>query len=253
MIINGINGANRQMKQMGMNPAMDSYSRSIQNQIAIAQKQLQEISSDKELAPEEKMKKRQEIQQQINDLNMQLRQHQMELRRERQQAEVSSMDDMPGGTRSTENTKAGSKSTGLSQANMTAMISADSSIKQADIQGSVATKLNGNSRILKSEIRQDQASGGDTQKKEEELAKLEQKAQGAASSQLSMLADAGRTMEEAAKADSRDDKENAAKEDSRDDKENAAKADGRESKDDKDAQLINGRDSAENVTVDIRL
>ena len=123
MTINGINGANTQMKQMGMNQATDSYGRNIQNQIANAQKQLQELSSNENMSLEEKMKKRQEIQQQINDLNMQLRQHQMEQRKEKQQAKSSSMDGMLGGTG---NTKAGGKGTGLSQASMTAMISADS-------------------------------------------------------------------------------------------------------------------------------
>lgn len=88
MKINGINGTNTQMGQMGMNQAADSYSRNIQSQIANAQKQLQELSSNEEMTLEEKMKKRQEIQQQISDLNMQLRQHQMEQRKEKQQAKV---------------------------------------------------------------------------------------------------------------------------------------------------------------------
>ena len=86
MTINGINGVNTQMKQMGMNQATDSYSRNIQSQIANAKKQLQELSSNEDMSLEEKMKKRQEIQQQISDLNMQLRQHQMEQRKEKQQA-----------------------------------------------------------------------------------------------------------------------------------------------------------------------
>ena len=81
MTINGISGANTQTAQMGMTQAMDPYSRNIQNQIANAQKQLQELSSNEEMTLEEKMKKRQEIQQQISDLNMQLRQHQIEQRR----------------------------------------------------------------------------------------------------------------------------------------------------------------------------
>ena len=224
MTINGINGANTQMKQMGMNQATDSYSRNIQSQIANAQKQLQELSSNEDMSLEEKMKKRQEIQQQISDLNMQLRQHQMEQRKEKQQAKSSSMDGMLGGTG---NTKAGGKGTGLSQASMTAMISADSSIKQAKVQGSVATKMEGRSGILKSEIKLDQAIGGDTRKKEEELAETEQKAQEAASSQLFTLADASRTMEEAAKADSREETEDKA---------------------DKNAKSINEKDADENVS-----
>ena len=196
MTINGINGANTQMGQMGMSQATDSYSRNIQNQIANARKQLQELSSNEDMTLEEKMKKRQEIQQQISDLNMQLRQHQMEQRREKQQAKSSSMDDMLGGTRKTE-----SKGTGLSQARMTAMISADNSIKQAKVQGSVATKMESRAGVLESEIKLDKVRGNDTQVKEEELAEVGQKAQAATSAQLSTLADASRTMEEAAQAD----------------------------------------------------
>ena len=207
MTINGINGASTQMGHMGMNQATDSYSRNIQKQIANAQKQLQELSSNEDMTLEEKMKKRQEIQQQISNLNMQLRQHQMEQRRaaqnrsDKQQAKSSSMDDMLGGT-----SKAESKSTGLSQASMTAMISAGCSIKQAKVQGSVATGMKGKAGVLESEIKLDKVRGNDTQAKEEELAAVEQKAQAATTSQLSTLADASRTMKEAAQADSKTDK-----------------------------------------------
>ncbi len=96
METNSINGINTQMGQMGMKQAADSYIRNSQNQIASAQKQLQELSSIKEMTQEEKMTKRQELQQQINDLNMQLRQYQTEQRREKQQKQ-SSFDDMTGG------------------------------------------------------------------------------------------------------------------------------------------------------------
>lgn len=216
MTINSINGANTQIKQMGASQATDSYSRNIQNQIANAQKQLQELSSNEDMTLEEKMKKRQEIQQQISDLNMQLRQHQMEQRRaamggsEKQQAKGSSMDDMLGGTKS--------GSSGLSQASMTAMISADTSMKQAKAQGSVAVKMEGRAGVLESEIKLDKVRGNDTQKKEEELADVEQKAQAATSSQLSVLADANKTMVEAAKTDSKDEKDTNAKEKGSDEK-----------------------------------
>ena len=193
MKINGINGANTQMGQMGMNQATDSYSRNIQNQIANAQKQLQELSSNGDMTLEEKMKKRQEIQQQISDLNMQLRQHQMEQRKEKQQAKGTSMDDMLGGTKGG---KSGSKSAGLSQASMTAMISADTSIKQAKVQGSVATSMEGRAGVLESEIKNNH--GSDVTKKQEELADVTQKAQAATASQMNTLAEANKAMEEAA-------------------------------------------------------
>ena len=60
----------------GIGQGADSYSKNIQNQIADAQKALQELSSNENLTMEEKRQKRQEIQQEIADLNQQLRQHQ---------------------------------------------------------------------------------------------------------------------------------------------------------------------------------
>ena len=206
MKINGISGSNAQMGQMGMNQATDSYSRNIQNQIANAQKQLQELSSNEEMTLEEKMKKRQEIQKQISDLNMQLRQHQMQQRKEKQQAKTSSMDDMLGGTKA----KAGEKSTGLSQAGMTAILSADTSLKQAKVQGSVASEMKGRANVIKAEIKQD--GNKNTEAKEKELAELEQKAADAEVSQMNTLAKADKAVKEAAEAERKDNKTSGTKE-----------------------------------------
>lgn len=205
MTINGISGANTQAAQIGMNQAMDSYSKNIQNQIANAQKQLQELSSNEEMTLEEKMKKRQEIQQQISDLNMQLRQHQIEQRKE-QQSKGASMDDMLGGNRTA--AKSGNKGSGLPQASMQAMISADSSMKQAKVQGSVATQMQGRANVLKAEIKQ----SGSTEAKEAELADLEQKAVNATASQMNTLAEANKAVSEAAAAERTEKKTSDAKE-----------------------------------------
>lgn len=205
MTINGISGANTQAAQIGMNQAMDSYSKNIQNQIANAQKQLQELSSNEEMTLEEKMKKRQEIQQQISDLNMQLRQHQIEQRKE-QQSKGASMDDMLGGNRTA--AESGNKGSGLSQASMQAMISADSSMKQAKVQGSVATQMQGRANVLKAEIKQ----SGSTEAKEAELADLEQKAVNATASQMNTLAEANKAVSEAAAAERTEKKTSDAKE-----------------------------------------
>ena len=108
---------------------------------------------------------------------------------------ASSMDDMIGGTKS----KAGEKGIGMSQAGMTAMISADTSIKQAKVQGSVATSMEGRAGVLESEIKNNH--GSDVTKKKEELADVTQKAQAATASQMNTLAEASKTLEEAAKAE----------------------------------------------------
>lgn len=83
MTIGGITNASSGVQRgAGLNPQADSVSRSLQNQIAQAQKELRELSSDDSMTAEEKMKKKQEIQQEIANLNQQLRQHQMEQKRE---------------------------------------------------------------------------------------------------------------------------------------------------------------------------
>lgn len=210
MRINGINGTNTQTGTIGMAQANDSVSKNIQNQIANAQKKLQELSSNEELSIEDKMKKRQEIQQEINNLNQQLRQHQMEQRKE-QQTKKTSMDDMLGGSRKTA-PKSGNQSAGLSQASMQAMISADSSMKQAKVQGSMATQMEGKAGVLESEIKMDKGRGASTEKKEEELADLQAKAQAATAAQVSTLADANKKMEEAAVAERTEKKVSDAKE-----------------------------------------
>jgi hypothetical protein len=196
MIINSIN---TQATQFGTNQAIDSYSRNIKEQIAQKQKELQELSKSTEMSLEDKMKKRQEIQQEIADLNNQLRQHQIEQRKE-QQSKGTSMDDMLGGNRTA--AKSGNKGSGLSEASMQAMISADSSMKQAKVQGSVATQMQGRANVLKAEIKQ----SGSTEAKEAELADLEQKAVNATASQMNTLTETNKAFSEAAKADSEEEK-----------------------------------------------
>lgn len=210
----------------------DPVSKNIQQQIADAQKKMQEISSDNNLSLEEKMKKRQELQQEISNLNQQLRQHQTEQRRQ-QQAKQTSMDDMLGGTSRTGAGQAERQGTGLSQAGMQAVLSADASMKQARVQGSTAKQMQGRAGVLRAEIKQD-AARGDTQKKEEELADLEKKAQTATASQISSLAEANRAAEEAAKAEQAEQDSRAGRHDKK-----AGKAD----KDQKDSNSRTDHDS----------
>jgi len=178
---------------------MDSFSKSINNQIANAQKQLQELSENKDMSMEEKMKRRQEIQQQITDLNNQLRQHQIEQRKEQQEKAAKSAEKK-------DSAKKADKGTGLSQASMTAIISADAAMSQAQVQGSVATRMEGRAGVLEAEIKLDSANGGNVEAKQEELAKVQQKAVAVGASQTNTLASVSKDIEEAAKADKTDNK-----------------------------------------------
>lgn len=209
MRIDGQNGRNVQAEPMGMSQMTDAYSRSIQKQIENAKERLQNIASDEHLSMEEKSKKRQEIQQEINDLNMQLRQHQIEQRsKKQQQTDSSSMDDMLGGNRKADSKKAGSRSAGLSQTGMTAMLSADASRKLAEVQGSTASRFEERAAILEIEIKLDESRGGngrtvDTSDKKAEMAEAEQKASDLTAAQMGTLQEANKTLAEATEEEKR--------------------------------------------------
>lgn len=90
------------------------------------------------------------------------------------------------------------RDTGFSRKKMEAMVSADSSVQQAGRQGIVIARIRDGIVILKGEINQDMARGTDTEKKQEELEKLEKKEQRAMEAQFSILGEANRTMKSAA-------------------------------------------------------
>ena len=195
-----INGSNTIMNDMNMMNKEDSVSKNIKKQIANAQKQMQELSANKDMNIEEKMKRREEIQTQIKDLNMQLRQHQIEQRKEKASGKGSSMDDMLSSNNKVAS-KSKKQSNGLSQASMKAMISADTAMSTARIQSSVRTKMEGKAGILESEIKLDGARGVDVEEKQEELAGIKEKIATTENAQMNTLARANKELEEASKVE----------------------------------------------------
>ena len=181
--------------QMPMQQGMDAYSKNIQNRIANAGKQMQELGENKELSLEEKMKRRQEIQQQINDLQNELRWHQIEQRKEKQSKSSSSADDMFGGS---DQSAGSSKGTGMSTASMQAIISADLSMKQ------VKAQMDDRASVLKAEIKLDSGRGGNVDKKMEELSEAESKARDLENNQMSAIADINKQLKEASRTDKDD-------------------------------------------------
>lgn len=178
-----------------MAPGMksDPVSKSIQEQITNAQKRLQELAANESMPPEEKMKKRQEIQMEITSLNQQLREHQAEQRKS--QLEKSGPKDkmsVAGGNKAAAETG----SAGLSQASMQTLLSAETSMKQASVQGGMAKQMEGRTRVLEMELKQDGGRGA-VEKKMAELSGLRQKIRTAGNSQMSALTKANQTLEEA--------------------------------------------------------
>lgn len=204
MNVNSVNGAGTQSGSAGMGIGggqMDPESKNLQQQIDRLQQELKEVSANQDMPADTKMKKRQEIQKQISELEIQLRQHQIEARKEERQKkkEESSFDDLMG-TKPQEKANA-NQNVGMSTGSMEAMISAEASVKQANVSGSTAKKMEGKAGVLEVEIKLDGSRGGssNTGLKEAELAKTKEAAEKATASQMDSLVQAGETLQSAAK------------------------------------------------------
>ncbi len=211
MKVNGTGTTNMQAGMFSPAGAGDTVSKSLQSQIASAQKQLQELSSDDRMSLEEKMKKRQELQKQVADLNNQLRQHQIEERKKKQQEKEQKKTGTD--TRQKQST-AQSTGCGLSGETMQAMIGADMSVKQAKIQSSTAGRLEGKARVLETEAKN--SSEVVAERKQEEAGDLQAKVQTAVQAQMDTLAEAKDNLVKAADQNKADAENKTDKEDQTD-------------------------------------
>lgn len=218
MQIGGVQGAGgaAPVSQTPATGAEDAVSKNIKRQISEVQKKIQELAQNQDMSLEEKMKKRQEYNQQIADLNMQLRQHEIEIRQEKQQPKENSMEDMLGGKESPDAAQ-DQDSVSISTEGMEAMISADSSKKQSRVYGHVAKDLQAKMRTLSSEIELDGARGLDTSDKAGALAKLEERMENAVSNQIGTVSKAADDMKEAVKEAGKDSGKEDGKEEDGDD------------------------------------
>lgn len=84
--------------------------------------------------------------------------------------------------------------TGLSHKDMRTMVSADSTVQQANRQGAIVARNRDGIAILKGEIKLDELRGADTEKKQAELEKMEQREERATTFQFSVLGEANNAM-----------------------------------------------------------
>lgn len=199
MQIGGVQGAGEAVpaSQPPITGAEDAVSKNIKRQISEVQKKIQELAQKQDMGLEEKMKKRQEYNQQIADLNAQLRQHEIEVRQEKQQSKEGSMEDYLGGKESQDGAQ-GKDSVSISTEGMEAMISADSTKKQSKVYGHVAKDLQAKVKTLSSEIAMDSSRGVDTSAKVSAMADLEDRMENAVGKQIGTLSKAADEMKEAA-------------------------------------------------------
>ncbi len=253
MRVSGTGGSDMQVKGTGMSPGMgepmDEVSKGLQKKIENLQKQMKELSSNQEMPPDIKMKKRQELQKQISELQIQLRQHQIDVKREEREKkkEKSSFDDLMGTQK--QKTQNENPNASMSTSSMTAMVSADVSMKQASVQGSIAQKMEGRANVLESEI----ALDGSTELKEAELADAREAAQKATSDQLASLAETG---EELRSASEKENTDSRAENKEKDEKNVSDKDDEKQTEnvsDTPDAEVLQTQASYSYHPVDVRL
>ena len=196
-------GAGMALGLLGQNE--DAQSKSIKKQLEEKQQELSELSSKEDMSPEEKMKKRQELTKEISDLNMQLRQHQMEKRMqekaEKQKKSRNAQNTETQRARSASKGKKKTRAAGLSTEGMSAMLSADTSMKQAQVQGGVSNSMENRAGVIETEIKLDSARGGATEGKEAALADVRARAEDAAVAQAGSLREVNESAREAAEAE----------------------------------------------------
>lgn len=139
----------------------------LQKQIEAKQKELEQLSENKEMDPKQKLEKKKEIEAEIADLNNQLQQK----RAERLQGKESEKTEPASGqTR---------KRDGFSEESdrMNSLLSADRSVKEATKLNGASEKLTGKARVLRTEAKLDGARGNSAEGKIAQASELETRAE----------------------------------------------------------------------------
>lgn len=194
-------------EQVGTVQAMDSEGKNLQNQIVGEQKRLKELNVNNDLNAEEKTKKRKEIQKQITELNNELKQHQIQQRREQQEKEKD-REGMSLEEKGESQEEEKSLERGVSKTGMKVIVSADSAISQAKAQENVAMTIDSKVRVLQGEIKQDTGRGKDTKMKQKELENLQDKAIRAKAANMEILADVVLDIKQSVEKENQIDKKN---------------------------------------------
>ena len=86
------------------------------------------------------------------------------------------------------------------------IVSASSAMKQIKAQQGIKKQMEGKAGVLMAEIKQDSGRGGDTAKKEEELAVMEKKVTDIGTMQMNQISEMNKNLNEASKADAEEQK-----------------------------------------------
>lgn len=164
MKVGSIDGTNNNQMQMRIGTDQDNQLQAIEKQITDVQNQIQKISENKNMSDEQKAERRKELQQQLQDLNKQLMERKIEIQKEKREKNAKT-----NGSNNNTNSK------DTTEFSVEGLISASNAMKQIKTTNTVKTSMEGEARVLKSEIKMDKSRGVNTDNKESRLAKVNEK------------------------------------------------------------------------------
>lgn len=190
MQITGVQSSNNYQKPINNNQE-DSVIKNAQKQIEALRNELQTLSENEDMEPKIKAEKKQKLQKQINELNTQIRQREIELRKEKQTANQPSE----------ANKNEESSGAGFTKSVTGGLISVSNALKGAKDLNGLNKRLTGRAGELNAEIKADLARGADTLAKEKELEKVNKGIKSTALESGKMLNQAKEKLEASEKED----------------------------------------------------
>lgn len=194
MQITGVQSSNNYQKPIKNNQE-DSVIKNAQKQIEALRKELQTLSENEDMEPKIKAEKKQELQKQINELNTQIRQREIELRKEKQTA------NQPSETNPRQAKNEESNGAGFTKSVTGGLISVSNALNSAKDLNGLNKRLTGRAGELNAEIKADLARGADTLAKEKELEKVNKGIRSTAPESGKMLNQAKEKLEASEKED----------------------------------------------------
>lgn len=167
MMINGFRSnlepINKNYMQGIANQRKDSIIEGLQKQMQNLQEQLTKISDNEEMTIEQKIDRKKELREQIEELNRQMMQRNLEIRKEEQEKKNEKIEE--AAKKSDKNVK----NEDILDKNL---ISYSSSFNKIKDHKSIQTRLEGESRVLRGEIKMDEERGLDVSEKKKKLSEL---------------------------------------------------------------------------------
>lgn len=146
----------------------DSIKEGLQNQIINIQKQIYSVSENKSLSIEQKKQMQKDLKEQLNELNKQIIQRDLEIRKEQEEKREEKIKEQLKDKNYIDD----------EQQEMTNLFSITSSLNQVKFQTSASVKIKGNARVLESEIKADEGRGLDVSEKRKKLSEMKDKIRG---------------------------------------------------------------------------